>query len=199
MADGTLPSETDRVARAHLGGCVPCQNFFAGMNGVGAAVKTVVRREPSTVSPALLSAFEGWVSLPERRATSIPGRVAGYGVAAAAFVLSLVLAFAPSPNSGTGAMSFGRSLLCSGVHLAGALLPAALVFALGATRFVGRAPGLVGSAAAAGAIFVQIIDQCPASTSLQHELVFHTGAVFLAVASAVSVTRLWAAARVRNG
>ncbi len=199
MADGALPSETARMVRAHLGECEPCRNFFAGMNGVGVAVKTALRREPETASPALLSAFESWASSPQRLAATIPGRVLGYGVAAAAFVLSLVLAFATAPNSGMGPVGFGQSLMCSGVHLAGAMLPAALVFALGATRFVGRAPGLVGVAAAAGALVVQIIDHCPASSHLQHHLVFHTGAVLLAVASAVSVTRMWTAGRVRIG
>jgi hypothetical protein len=187
------------MVREHLGECAPCHTFFAGMNGVGEAVKLAARQESQPVPPALLSAFEDWAATPSRGVATIPGRVADYAVIAATFVLSLVLAFVIAPDEGMGAMALGRALICSGTHAVGALLPAALVFALGAKRLIGRAPRLVGVAAAVGALGVQIVDHCPSSSHVQHQLAFHTGAVLLTVALVISVTRMLQAARVRVG
>jgi len=198
FSEGSLAPATAALVRAHLGECSACRNHFAGMAAVGAMVKTAARLETNPVSPALLTAFDAWAASPVRPVAA-PGKLQGYGVLAASFVLSLVLALFIAPEPGMGVMSFGRALVCSATHLTGALLPAALVFALGAKRFIGRAPGLVGAAAGAGALVIQIIDHCPASTNLQHQLAFHMGAVWFSVATAVAVTRMWASTRVRVG
>jgi predicted anti-sigma-YlaC factor YlaD len=198
LSEGSLAPAIEQTVRAHLGACSACRNFYAGMNGVGGVVKLAVRLESTSAPPALLSAFDNWATGTVRKAV-VPGRLQGYGALALAFVLSLALGLFTAHEPGMGPMALGRSLVCSATHLVGALLPAALVFALGARRFIGRAPGLVGAAAGAGALVVQIIDHCPASTNVQHQLVFHTGAVLLAVATTVSVTRLWAVSRVRVG